>query len=86
VAAVVSPEHLALGRAIRELRHQQPEPLSQEALAAEAGVHRNYVGAVERGERNIAYTNLLKISAALGVRASELIRLAESKPAGRRRS
>jgi transcriptional regulator with XRE-family HTH domain len=79
VAATISPDHVALGAAIRELRQAQPEALSQEALAAEAGLHRNYVGAVERGERNIAYTNLLKISAALGIRASELIERAEGK-------
>jgi transcriptional regulator with XRE-family HTH domain len=79
VAATISPDHVALGRAIRELRERRREPLSQEALAAEAGVHRNYLGGVERGERNIAYANLLKIAAALGIRASELVKLAEEK-------
>jgi transcriptional regulator with XRE-family HTH domain len=79
VATALSPAHLALGQAIRELRLEGSEPLSQEALAAKAGVHRNYVGAVERGERNIAYTNLLRIAAALRVPASEVVGRAEAK-------
>jgi transcriptional regulator with XRE-family HTH domain len=79
VATTLSSAHVALGRAIRELRLAGPERLSQEALAARAGIHRNYLGAVERGERNIAYTNLLKIAAALRLPASDLIRRAELK-------
>lgn len=78
MAAALSPDHLALGRTIRELRLAAPEPLSQEALALKAGIHRNYVGAVERGERNVAYTNLLKLARALGLPAWELVRRAES--------
>ncbi len=70
----LSADHLAPGRAIRELREQQDEPLSQEALAARAGLHRNNVGSVKRGERNIAYANLLKLARAL---VPELVALAE---------
>lgn len=76
--APLSPQHLALGNAIRHLRQHQG--ISQERLAQIAGVHRNYVGAVERGERNIAYTNLTRIAAALNVRASELVARAETQP------
>ena len=57
----------------RELGH------SQESLAAEAGLHRNYVGAVERGEQNVALRNILVISRVLGVPAASLIAEAEKE-------
>ena len=59
------------GKKVRELRLKKN--LSQEKLAAEAGLDRTYVGGVERGERNIALVNICKIAAALGVRPSELL-------------
>lgn len=71
-----SPEHLALGRAIRQLR--VAAGLSQEGLADRSGMHRTYVGGIERGERNVSLRNLLKLASALDVRASELLRLSES--------
>jgi transcriptional regulator with XRE-family HTH domain len=46
--------------------------LSQERLAALARLHSNYVGSVERRERNISIDNLEKIAAALGVSLPEL--------------
>ena len=46
---------------------------SQETLAAVAGVHRNYVGHIERGEVNVGVGNLVKLSRALGVRVGELV-------------
>lgn len=60
-----------LGTAVRELRAEAG--LSQEALAAAADMHRNYVGGVERAERNPSFTLLLKLARGLGCRPSELL-------------
>jgi len=65
----------ALGQAIRELRAERG--ISQEGLADLAGLHRTYVGGIERGERNPSYRNILKLARALGVRPSELLARAE---------
>lgn len=46
--------------------------MSQEALADKAGIHRNYLGGIERQERNVGVDNIEKIARALGVTASEL--------------
>jgi len=61
----------SLGRAIR-LRRVKLK-LSQEALAVSAGLHRTYIGAVERAERNITVKNLVKICIALRCAPSELL-------------
>jgi transcriptional regulator with XRE-family HTH domain len=58
------------GDRVRVLREQIG--LSQEALAAKAGIHRTYMGGVERGERNICLRNIVRIAAALGVPPREL--------------
>ncbi len=47
--------------------------LSQEELAARAGVHRTYIGMIERGEKNITLLNIEKIAKALGKRMSQLL-------------
>lgn len=60
------------GQNIKCLRKEQG--LSQEALAAKAGLHRTYVGAVERGERNITLGSANRIAQALSVPLSELLK------------
>lgn len=48
--------------------------LSQEQLAAEAGLHRTYIGAIERAETNISIDNIEKIAAALKLQPQELFK------------
>lgn len=60
-----------LGRRIRLLRVQRD--WSQEDLAERAGLHRNYIGHVERGELNISVVQLTKIAQAFGVRVGVLV-------------
>ena len=66
------------GEKIRKLR--RAKGLSQEELAFRAGVHRNYLGGIERGERNPALDNIAAIAKALGVDISELLRFERDKP------
>ena len=47
---------------------------SQEKLAELAGLHRTYVGGIERGERNVALLNIVRLARALNVAPSELLR------------
>ena len=75
MAPQVSRAHVAFGAAVRARRKELG--YSQEGLAAEAGLHRNYVGAIERGERNVALTNILRISRVLRLPAADLIAEAE---------
>lgn len=60
------------GRNIKKLRKKKG--LSQEALAEKAGLHRTYIGAVERGERNITIAIAHRIAKALGVELSECLK------------
>jgi len=69
--ALQVPELARLGGVVRVQR--QELGLSQEALADLAGLDRSYMGGVERGEHNIAFINLLKVSSALGLTLSELL-------------
>ncbi|RYD74437.1 MAG: XRE family transcriptional regulator [Verrucomicrobiaceae bacterium] len=47
--------------------------ISQERLAELADLHRNYVGSVERGERNVAIDNMERLAKAVGKTISELL-------------
>jgi transcriptional regulator with XRE-family HTH domain len=67
----------ALGAAIRKRRAELG--ISQESLAHRAKLDRSYVGGVERGERNVAYVNILKLARALDLSAAELIAQAEKE-------
>jgi len=58
------------GKALRVLREERG--YSQEELAERACLHRNYVGGVERGERNVALENIVKLAGALSVRTRDL--------------
>ena len=56
---------------IRHLRSQQK--LSQEGLADLVGLHRTYVGSVERSERNVSLDNIEKLAVTLGVDITDLL-------------
>jgi transcriptional regulator with XRE-family HTH domain len=72
-----SPEHVALGRSVREWRVRRE--LSQEQLAKASSMHRNYVGAVERGEINLTMMVMLKLARGLALRPSAIVLLAEER-------
>lgn len=65
-----SPEHAALGEAVRQLRLEAE--MSQEELAEAAGTDLTQVGGVERGVRNPSYTTLLRLAGALGSSVGEV--------------
>lgn len=64
-----------IGLNIRTLREHKG--WSQEKLAAVAGMHRNYIGQIERGEKNITIRNLARIAEALGISLSKLLDISE---------
>jgi transcriptional regulator with XRE-family HTH domain len=78
---------VALGQRVRQLRKRRG--YSQEAFADATGLHRTWMGAVERGERNLSFKNLVLISQALGITLSSLLSGVEknaAKPGSRSRS
>ena len=61
---------IAFGRKIQALRKERN--LSQEQLADMAGVHRTYIGMIERAEKNITLCNIERIAKALEVNIKDL--------------
>lgn len=61
---------IKFGKKIREERLKQG--LSQEQLASKTGVHRTYIGMIERAEKNITLENIKKVADALGISIKNL--------------
>lgn len=59
------------GEKVRVERHKLG--LSQEELASRAGVHRTYIGMIERAEKNITLENIEKIASALNIPIKDLL-------------
>lgn len=55
-------------------RHRKEKGISQEDLASLSGLHRTYIGSIERGERNVSLNNVEKIAISLEVPVTELIK------------
>jgi len=72
----MSDPGIGLGRVVRSAR--QTARLSQESLADLAGINRNYLGQIERGEASPSIAVLEKVARALGLKLSEVIRRYES--------
>ena len=65
-----NPKLALLGQQIRRLRDEKG--LSQEEFAGLADIDRAYYGGIERGERNVAAVNIIKIADSLGVEVGKL--------------
>ncbi len=66
-----NPILVAFGQHIRALRKQQE--VSQEEMAARAGLDRSYLGHIERGEKNITLLKIYQLAEALGCSPRQLI-------------
>jgi transcriptional regulator with XRE-family HTH domain len=71
----MSTLRVQLGRAVRRLRSGRG--FSQESFADHVGVHRTYMGAVERGEQNVSLGSIERIASGLGMTPSQLFLEAE---------
>jgi transcriptional regulator with XRE-family HTH domain len=65
-------ERQTLGANVRAARKRKG--WSQEELADHCGLHRTYVGGIERGERNVTLENILRLAGALNVVPAELLK------------
>jgi transcriptional regulator with XRE-family HTH domain len=72
-----NPLLVGLGEAIRALRDELG--VSQEHLGLESGVHRNYIGGIERAERRPTVATVATLATTLGVRPSDLLAKAETQ-------
>ena len=59
------------GAAVR--RHRDGQKLTQEVVAERADIHPNYLGSVERGERNVSLFNVWRIAKGLGLTMAQLV-------------
>jgi transcriptional regulator with XRE-family HTH domain len=66
------PSLMQFGQRVRQFRSDLK--ISQEKLAELSELHRTYIGAIERGERNVSLINIVKLSRALKSTPSELLR------------
>jgi len=69
----VAPSHpvMIFSRVLRQVRREND--LSQEALAATAGLHRNHISDLERAQKNPSLSTLIELADALGMTAGELM-------------
>jgi transcriptional regulator with XRE-family HTH domain len=72
VAHVEGDLQIRVGKNLR--KHREARGLSQEEFADEVGVHRTYMGGLERGERNITLKSLERLADAVGLDPLELLR------------
>ncbi len=70
-----NPELEKFGKQLRKLR--KARELSQEKLAELTGLHRTYIGGIERGERNVSLVNIVRLAKALSVSPAELLKQIE---------
>lgn len=75
--ATTDPLLAGLGDALRDLRDEHS--ISQERLSLDSGVHRNYIGGIERAERRPTLATIAKLAVTLNIRPSELIAQAEAQ-------
>ena len=68
------PQHSARQRLAANLRaRRKSRGISQEVLADMAGLHRTYVGGIERGERNVSIDNIERLACALDADVLDLL-------------
>lgn len=79
----MEPE-IAFGIVLRELRKQRE--LSQEVLAHESGLERNYISLLELGKNSASIKTLFKLAPTLGISVSEMLKLVEAKLYSSKRS
>lgn len=70
---------LALCEVVKDCRKKQN--LSQSELSRRSGLHRSYIGDLERGARNLSVKNMFRLATALDMSATDLVTMAEGKHA-----
>lgn len=66
-------EYVAIQFGRRVRRERERQGISQERLGELAGMHRTYIGMIERAEKNITLPNIAKLAQALKVRMRDLV-------------